>query len=42
MEDKKYEIVNDKEFDRTKDEYCPRCFFEQDLKVLRKDCKCKK
>ena len=28
-----------KEFPKGKDIYCPRCYFEDDEKVLRKDCK---
>jgi hypothetical protein len=31
-------IVNDKEFDAVKDDYCPRCMFEDDLTVLRNSC----
>lgn len=28
-----------KEFPQGKDSYCPQCYFEDDIKVLRKECK---
>jgi hypothetical protein len=28
-----------KEFPDGKENYCPRCYFEDDLVVLKKDCK---
>jgi hypothetical protein len=30
------------EFTEGKENYCPRCYFEDDKKVLRKECPCKK
>lgn len=26
------------EFPKGKEPYCPRCYFERDVKLLRKDC----
>ena len=31
-------IVNDLEFDKIKDDYCPQCYFDDDKTILRKDC----
>lgn len=28
-----------KEFPQEKENYCPQCYFDDDLKILRKDCK---
>jgi hypothetical protein len=33
------EITNDLNFDKVKENYCPRCYFEDDKMVLRNECK---
>lgn len=34
----KCEIVNDLEFDRKKEAYCPKCYFEDNKQILRSEC----
>jgi hypothetical protein len=38
---KKITITNDKNFDRVKENYCPKCFFERDRLLPRDECECK-
>jgi hypothetical protein len=35
----RYEIINNITQDQEKEKYCPRCYFDDDLWVLRTKCK---